>query len=532
MRIDSNPTRLWRRLSKAGAAATLIGAAVVPAAIGPVRVAGAAHTAAISHDKLTLIIGSQYGDPQNFDPIATFTLAWGMICSNVFDALVYRGDDLKIHMDLGLASDWKYLNQNTLRFSLRKGVTFQDGEPFNAAAVKYTFDRLLGPLGQKGAQYFQYKTIKEVKIVNPYTVDFITKAPDPVLVTKLAGYGAMIVPPAYIKQHGDTYFATHPIGTGAYQVTSYVPNLKVDLVRYNKYWRGPAKMAKVEYRFIQEDATRIAELQTGHIDIMQKVAIGQTSVIKSSSSLHLYPVGSATVEGIFLNGRISPTNNLAVRQAINYAIDTKSIIKDVLNGYGKQVSTWQSSFSFGNDPSLAPYPYNPDKAKSLIASAHLKGSPTVTFSIDGTDTVFKQIAEVIVAELQQVGITVNLQTLNPTVMYNTKIPTGKYGNMAEFVWGGWTLDFDSTAYSLYHTGEFYNPGYSNPVVNNLLEAGRTTLDQSSRLATYKKLDSVLYHDVPNVVLFQSVNLWAASSSVHNFVAPPDDRLELHDVSLS
>ena len=178
---------------------------------GRATVVNASGTAVINHDRSTLIIGSQYGDPQNLDPIATFLLSWGMMGSNIFDALVYRGPDLQIHKDMGLATGWHYLNDNTLRFTLRKGVTFQDGEPFNAAAVKFTFDRLLGPLGQKGAQYFQYKTIEEVRVVNPYTVDVITRSPDPVLITKLAGYGAMIVPPGYIKQHGDKYFASHPV---------------------------------------------------------------------------------------------------------------------------------------------------------------------------------------------------------------------------------------------------------------------------------------------------------------------------------
>ncbi|HVA89055.1 MAG TPA: ABC transporter substrate-binding protein [Chloroflexota bacterium] len=509
----------------------LIGAMLLPPGLFNAPSAAATRAAKINHDPNTLIIGVQYADPQNLDPIATFLLSWGMMGSNIFDPLVYRGTDLKIDPSKGLATSWHYLNQNTLQLSLRKGVTFQDGEPFNAAAVKYTFDRLLGPLGQKGAQYFQYKTIKTVKVVDPYTVDIITSSPDPVLVTKLAGYGAMIVPPAYIKKHGDAYFATHPIGTGPFMVTNYTPNSEVDLVRYNKYWRGPAKMAKVIYRFIPEDATRLAELQTGHIDIMQKVAIGQVSVIKGTAGLKLLPVGSPTVDGIFLNGRKAPLNNVLVRQAINYAIDTKTIIKDILDGYGIPVSTWQSATSFGNDPSQQPYPYDPNKAKALLAQAHYNSSTSLTFTIDGTDSVFKQVAEVVVAELQQVGITVNLQTVSPTILYNTMIPKGTYGNMSEFGWGGWTLDFDNTAYSLYYTGQFYNPGYTNPTLDGLLTAARSTLDQNKRLSLYKQADAILYHDVPNAGMYQVVNLWAESTNVHNFIAAPDDRLELHDVSL-
>lgn len=517
----------WRLVRATALVALVVSlAAIAPQVSGRQGVAQAA--SGINHDPSTLIIGSQYGDPQNFDPIATFTLAWGMIGSNVFDALVYRGPDLKIDKSKGLATGWRYLNQNTLRFTLRHGVTFQDGEPFNAAAVKYTFDRLLGPLGQKGAQYFQYKTIKTVKVVDPYTVDFITSSPDPVLITKLAGYGAMIVPPQYIKKHGDSYFATHPIGTGAFMVTKYVPTSEVDLVANPHYWRGAPRMKHLIYRFIPEDATRLAELQTGHIDIMQKVAIGQIAVIKKASGLQLYPIGSPTVEGIFLNPRIAPTNDVRVRQAINFAIDRGSIIKDILNGYGKEVSTWQSALSFGNDPSLSPYPYDPTKAKALLTEAHFTGTPALNFVIDGTDSVFKQVAEVVVAELQQVGFTVNLQTVDPTVLYNTDIPKGKYGNMSEFGWGGWTLDFDNTAYSLYHTGEFYNPGYSNPKLDHLLDAARSTLDQSQRLRIYYQVDAILHHDVPEAVLFQNVNLWATTSHVHNFVAPPDDRMELQN----
>ena len=165
--------RQWRLVRATALVALVVSlAAIAPQTGGQQGVAQAA--GGINHDPSTLIIGSQYGDPQNFDPIATFLLSWGMIGSNVFDALVYRGPDLKIDKSKGLATDWRYLNQNTLRFTLRHGVTFQDGEPFNAEAVKFTFDRLLGPLGQKGAQYFQYKTISQVKVVDPYTVEFIT----------------------------------------------------------------------------------------------------------------------------------------------------------------------------------------------------------------------------------------------------------------------------------------------------------------------------------------------------------------------
>src|SRR5207248_9830480 len=131
--------------------------------------------------------------------------------------------------------------------------------------------------------------------------------------------------------------------------------------------------------------TRLSTHHNGNNDLMQKIAIGQTTVNNKASNLRMDPVRSTTVTGIFLNPRVSPTNDVRVRQAINYAIDTKSIIQDILDGYGKQVSTWQSSLSFGNDPSLPPYPYDPNKARTLLAAAHLTGTPKLNFVIDGTD---------------------------------------------------------------------------------------------------------------------------------------------------
>src|SRR5579871_4118788 len=104
-----------------------------------------------------IIVQSQ--DPQNWDPIATFLLSWGMVGSNVFDGLVDRGPDLVIRP--GLATSWKWIAANTLQFKLRRGVTFHDGEPFNADAVKFTFDRLLGPEGAKGPQQGNYKSIDQ-----------------------------------------------------------------------------------------------------------------------------------------------------------------------------------------------------------------------------------------------------------------------------------------------------------------------------------------------------------------------------------
>lgn len=204
--------------------------------------------------KDTLVIGSAYGDPQgSWDPIDTFLLAWGMVGSNIFDGLVDRGTDLKLRPCL--ATEWKYIDDKTLEFKLRQGVKFHNGEPFNADAVVFTFNRLLGPEGEKSPQRSNYTSIAKTVKVDDYTVRFELKETDPVLVTKLAGYGAKIVPPQYIKEKGDAVFNLQPVGTGPYKVVSYTKDSQVVLERFDDYWGEKAKTKNVTIRFIPEDAT-------------------------------------------------------------------------------------------------------------------------------------------------------------------------------------------------------------------------------------------------------------------------------------
>ena len=205
-------------------------------------------------------------DPGNWDPIATFLVSWGAVGSQVFDGLIMRTPDMKLVP--GLATKWEFLDNNTkLRFTLREGVKFHNGEPFNAEAVKFTFDRLLGDEGKKGPQQSNYNAIEKVVVVNANTVDFLLKNPDPVLLTKLAGYGAMIVPPKYITEKGSAYFGANPVGTGPFKFVDYKPKVSLSFERNASYWGGAPKLDNLVYRFITEPATQAAELQAGRIDV-------------------------------------------------------------------------------------------------------------------------------------------------------------------------------------------------------------------------------------------------------------------------
>lgn len=466
------------------------------------------------------LVVAQAQDPGNWDPIDTFFVAWASVMNNVFEGLVFRGPDLQLKP--GLATEWKWIDENTLQFKLRQGVKFHNGEPFNADAVVFTFNRLLGEQGAKGPQQGNYSSIERVEKVDDYTVNFHMKTKDPVILTKLAGYGAVIVPPSYIKEHGEEYFDKHPVGTGPYKVVEYKQDDHITLEKFSEYWRGEPKIEKITYRFIPEEATRIAELTTGRVDI-SVISPAQVDNVKNTDFIEIVTADSPTVRGLRFDVSKPPVDDVRVRRAIAHAIDVQAIIDSILKGYGKRISTFQSTLSFGNDPSLEPYEYDPEKAKQLLQDAGVQPGTKLTLSYIGTDAIFSEIAQAVQTYLKNVGIDVELKTYETNTYFNDIVPNAKAGHLYYEGWGGWTLDFDNTAYLLYGKDQFWNPTFYDEDVQRLLEAERSTYDQDKRLEIFKQLDRRLYELVPTVPLYQEVTVWAVNKRVRNFTPPPDTR---------
>lgn len=485
---------------------------------------GAAHAQGTT---LTVATGQ---DPQSWDPIDTFLIAWGQVSHNLYDGLVIRSPDLKLQP--GLATKWTALNNNkTLRFTLRKNVKFHNGEPFNAAAVKFTFDRLLGPEGKKGPQQANYNAIKEIKVVDPYTVDFILSQADPVLLTKLAGYGAMIVPPKYLKEKGEDYFNTHPVGTGPFKFVSYKNGESLKLQAFKEYWGGAPKVDNLTYRFIEEPSTRVAELQAGRVDIAQGIPVSQAETVKKNNKLVLQAVDSPTAMSLRFNTSKAPTDNLKVRQALNYAVDREAIIKSILQGYGTPIASLQGAKSFGYDPNLKPYAYDPTKAKQLLQEAGVKPGTTIGIDFVGTDAVFREVAQAVAGFFQAVGLKPELKTYETNTFYSDIIPKNKTSNAYQMGWGGWTFDFDNTAYLLYHSGQFWNPDYKSPAMDKLLDEQHNLSDQKKRLTILRKVAKMTHDEAIEIPLYNQQDLWGVSQRVQNFKAPSDNLLNLKNVSV-
>lgn len=469
-------------------------------------------------------------DPQSWDPIDTFLLDWSSVGASVFEGLVDR--DLDLELQPGLAESWEYKDDLTLEFKLRENVTFHNGEPFNADAVKFTFDRLLGEEGALGPQQSNYEAIESVEVIDDFEVMFHLKSPDPVLLTKLSGYGAVIVPPNYIKENTDEFFNDNPVGTGPFKMVDYKRDQYAELEKFEDYWKeGKPTLDGVTFRFIPEASTRLAELQTGKVDIAKRVEISQAKTVKEADYIELVEVGTPTVYSLRFDPGHGIVDDKLVRQALNYAVDKEAIIEEILEGYGSPISTYQSDLSFGNNPDLEPYPYDPEKAKELLAEAGVAEGTELEVFIPGNDGNFKEIVQVIAFYFDEVGISLNINNADSTTMTSELIPAGKAGHMYRQGWGGWTLDFDNTAYLMYSEGEHWNPSFKDPKVEELLKAERSTVDQDEREEIFMELTEVLYDLAPEINLYQEMGLFGVNERLKDFQAPHEDRFRFDDVSV-
>lgn len=489
--------------------------------------AGLPATAAKAEGTLTLTTTL---DPGSWDPHDTFLVAWATVATNIFNGLTYRGPDMKLVP--GLAESWEELDEGKrYRFHLRSGVTFQNGEAFNAGAVKYSFDRLLGPEGEASPQRANYSVIAQVDVIDDLTVDFVLSRPDPVLLTKLAGYGGMILPPKYIEEVGDEFFNLNPIGTGPFKVVDYQPKVSVTLEAYDGYWEGAPLVDGLVYRFIDEPATQVAELQAGRIDIVPSLPPSMLTLVEDDPSLSVASTAGSDVQSLFFNTASGITADINVRKALIMAVDRETIVNQLLPGAAVPIASFQSELSFGYDPDLKPYPYDPEQAKALLAAANLPADAALQIDVLGSDPTFGEVAQAVASYIQAAGVNVTIKPYETAVFYNDIIPNGRTGALYQMGWGGWTFDYDNTAYLLYRTDEFYNPYNDSEELNALLETQRPMTDPVEREVILKQIARFVYDQAWELDLYNPKAIYGVNDRVKGFVPAPDGRLMLNQVSV-
>jgi peptide/nickel transport system substrate-binding protein len=352
-----------------------------------------------------------------------------------------------------------------------------------------------------------------------------------VLLTKLAGYGGMIVPPKYIQEKGDDYFNTHPVGTGPFKFVEYNPKVSLTLEAFPEHWGGAPKLDKVVTRFISEANTQVAELQAGRIDVATLIPFGLAPTVEKSPNLELMSITGPIVVSLRLNTKNGITKDVNVRKALIMGIDRDAIIKAVLLGHGKPIASFQSELSFGNDPAMKPLPFDLAKAKQMLQQAKVPAGAPVKIDFRGNDATFREVAQAAAGFLQALGLKPSLQPYEPPVLLNDIIPNGKTGEAWHQAWGGWTFDYDNTAYLMYHSGEKWNPYDNDPKLNEMLEKQRAIYDVKEREKLLQEIARYVADQALEIPLYNQNTLYGVNKRVKNLDAPSDRRFRFTETTV-
>jgi len=351
----------------------------------------------------------------------------------IFDTLVTIAPDGRLVP--GLADSWTAPDSKTLELKLHPGVTFQDGEPFDAAAVRFSLDRIADidpatnlpyPVGDSrrlnSAFASNFGSLASVEVVDPLTVRLHLNQADSGLLGNLGTL--QMVPPQYFAQVGNAGFALKPIGTGPFKFVEWVKDDHITLAANPDYWnspRGKPLVAKVVFRPIPDAATRISELATGGIQIMEDLPPDQAAQVKAAgdqavylSDAHSLAIWLTTDKGGNLAKNpgdqataIAALANPAVRRALNMAIDRKTLVSTILDGYGEPMNSLWVSGDKGFDPSLPALAFDPAGARQILAQQGYPNGFAVNMDICTCDN--SAIYEAVAGMLANVGVQVTLK---------------------------------------------------------------------------------------------------------------------------
>lgn len=420
-----------------------------------------------------------------------------MMMYNVYEPLLRYTPDGEIVPLLATSWETREVEDGAeWTFHLRQGVRFHNGAPFTAADVKYTFDTLLDPeTASPNAAPFSF--VKEVVVVDDYTVRFITEGKGAPLLGYLASAkGAGIIPQGADMEE----LKSHPIGTGPFRFGEWAPGDHITLLRNENYWQpGLPKLDEVTFKFIPDQAAALAALLAGDVDFIDLMSAENAIQIEDDPRFKLISAPQNLVQVLVMNDSRPPFDNVLVRRAINYAIDREELITavDLRPEWGSPVASHMCPSSPYYVDLTGLYPHDPERARALLAQAGYPDGFETTILLPQPYEFHIRTGKVIADELAEVGIKANLEII-------------EWGRWLDQVYTNWDYemtviahdqgpeparDFAKALERVQEDGSSaYYWQYTNPYLRELLRRGRETLDESERKVIYAMVQTVLADD--------------------------------------
>jgi len=466
--------------------------------------------------------------PTSFDPALSFGEQDNHYLHQIYDTLIILKPDMTLQP--GLATAWEFVNPNTLVLKLRRGVRFHDGERFDADAVQFNLDRMINL--PNSVRKLDVQRIKSVEVVDSSTVRINLTAPDGGLTLRLTDRTGMMASPTAVRKLGDG-FANQPVGTGPFKFQSMQVTSFARFVRNYSYWgSGLPYLDSILFRVIATEPVMTQGLETGELDFLYVVPLADVARIRRNPNLVYYGSPGSGTFMLNFNVRNAPFNNRLVRQALNYAIDKKAIVDSVLFGEAvPAVSPFAPSRGYAFDPNQKGYPFDPARARQLLAQA---GYPNgfemgLNFINRTTDA---RLAEAIQGFWGDIGVRLALRP-KEIGAYLNEIQKNPRADPSFRAWQVGSIDPDydlARGFASAEAGGFWHgTGYADPATDAMIRQIRATRTENERRALYAQITKKIVDEALGVYLYHPNFRIAHKSSVHGFVPMPDWSLRLKGV---
>ena len=488
-------------------------------------------TAALAATAQTLRVGLAE-DPDVLDPTLARTFVGRIVFAGLCDKLFDIDEKLAIVPQLATGYEWS-ADSKTLTIKLRNDVTFQDGEKFDAAAVKFNIERHKTMAGSNRSG--ELRPVASVDVVDPQTVKLNLSSPFTPILAALADRAGMMVSPKAAKAEGAN-FGAKPVCSGPFKFAERVAQDHITLERYAGYWnKANIHFDKIVYTPIVDATVRLANLRSGQFDIIERVAPSDIAGLKNDKNLKVERITEIGYQGITINvgkSDLAQKNPLGkdakVREAFELALDRPGIVQVVMDGEATVGNQWVA-------PSNAYYAKNVPvpkrdvaRAKALLKEA---GVPNPTFTLVAPTTSDAQrLALVVQAMTREAGFDVKIQSTE----FATSLNMADKGDFEAYVlaWSG-RADPDGNLYSFDACKQPLNyAGYCVPEVDALLNASRSQRDPAERKKTYEQIAARVLKDRPIVYLYHRNWLWVHTTKLTGMRSVPDGLLRVTGLKMN
>lgn len=469
-------------------------------------------------------------DPDALDPAKSRTFVGRIVFTALCDKLIDVNEKLEFVPQLATA--WETSEDGkTLTFTLREGVTFHDGTPFDAEAVKANIER--AKTLEDSVRKSELASVESVEVVSPTEVRFHLTAPDATLLAQLSDRaGMMLSPTAFAAAGGD--FSANPVCSGPFKFVSRVSQDRIELEKFADYWNADAiKLDRVVYVPIPDSTVRLANLQSGDLDLVNQLAATDMAAVSASGNLRVEQVVGLGYQGITFNTANGPKSDnpaakdAKVRQALNLAIDRDALSQVVFSGAMPPAGQPFPPDSPYYDPDFPAPERDVEKAKALLAEAGVQTPVRLTVQTPNTP-VQMQMMQVVQSMAAEAGFDIQIVAKE----FATLIADAGNGDF-EASQQGWSgrVDPDGNLHQFVTTDAGFNDGkYSNPEIDRLLEEARTVSDAEARKGLYHQAQQILSQDLPLIYLYYSPWLYGVDQGVQGFKPYPDGMIRLENVS--